>query len=209
MKSSILKLHSPRYELDSLAAFMEVSYNYYMATGDIQFFSKFHWVEAIESIMSVAEAERVTFTYHPNGSVFSQPYLFSQLTTTSEGTEDNNGQGNPVLNGTYMIRSFFRPSDDSCIFEYLVPSNMMFSHFLGLNAEIMSKISGQSSLANRMQSMSTSLRNAIQQHAIVTSKKYGQVYAYEIDGYDSQNVRNWLVAISSLKYLLMKCYRFL
>jgi len=73
MRVPVLKICSPRYELDSLAAFMEVSHNYYMATGDIGFFSKFHWVEAIESIMSVAESERVTFTYHPNGSVYSQP----------------------------------------------------------------------------------------------------------------------------------------
>lgn len=80
---------------------------------------------------------------------------------------------------------------------------MMFSHFLGLNAEIMSKISGQSSLANRMQSMSTSVRNAIQQNAIVSSKKYGQVYAYEIDGYDGQNVRTSLITSFSLKQMLI------
>jgi meiotically up-regulated gene 157 (Mug157) protein len=33
-----------KYELDSLAAFLEISTNYYQATGDIDFFRKFQWV---------------------------------------------------------------------------------------------------------------------------------------------------------------------
>ena len=40
-----------KYELDSLAAFLEISTNYYEATGDIDFFRKFQWVDAVKAIL--------------------------------------------------------------------------------------------------------------------------------------------------------------
>lgn len=176
-----------KYELDSLAAFLEVSRNYYNATQDISFFGKYSWVQAIESVMNVAEGQMMP-TYQPDGNVSTLPYTFTRLTTRASETTENNGLGNPVQNGTGLIRSFFRPSDDATIFQFLVPSNMMFSTFLEPCADIMAQLPGQSALANRMRQLSQNLRQAIEMHALSQSNKYGMFYPYEVDGYMGQNV---------------------
>ncbi len=101
-----------KYELDSLAAFLEISTNYYEATNDIQFFRDFQWVSAIETIIATTEALLVG-TYAANGSVNVSPYTWQRETTSGTETLSNSGVGNPVQDGTGLVRSAFRPSDDA------------------------------------------------------------------------------------------------
>ena len=178
-----------KYELDSLAAFLEVSTNYYDATQDAAFFGKYSWLAAIEAVLGVAEA-MMTPTYAANGSVNVSPYTFTRLTTRASETLENDGLGNPTQNGTGLIRSAFRPSDDATIFQLFIPANMMFSRYLNSTADIVSTIgcANSSSLSSQMKDLSNSLRSAITTHGIVNSANYGQIYAYEVDGYMSQNI---------------------
>lgn len=101
-----------KYELDSLAAFLEISTNYYEATGDIQFFQSFDWVKTINTILDTTQALLVG-TYASNGSVNDIPYTWMRDTTIGTETLDNSGRGNPVQDGTGLVRSAFRPSDDA------------------------------------------------------------------------------------------------
>lgn len=101
-----------KYELDSLAAFLQISTNYYEATGDIEFFRNFQWVSAINTIISTTEA-LLMGTYASNGVVNSSPYTWQRHTTIGTETLSNSGEGNPVADGTGLIRSAFRPSDDA------------------------------------------------------------------------------------------------
>ncbi len=101
-----------KYELDSLAAFLQISTEYFEATGDIEFFRSYRWVDAVKKIVDTTEALR-TGTYAANGSVNEVPYTFRRLTTAGTETLANRGRGNPVSEGTGMIRSAFRPSDDA------------------------------------------------------------------------------------------------
>lgn len=178
-----------KYELDSLAAFLEVSANYYEATGDLGFFRKFHWIATIEAILRVAE-NMMTATYADNGTVLRSPYTFTRLTARSTETLANDGIGNPVANGTGLIRSAFRPSDDSTIYQLFIPANMMFSSYLASTAEIMGKLntSNSGSLARRMSDLSNSLRSAIEEHGTVNHPKYGKIYAFEVDGFGSTTI---------------------
>jgi meiotically up-regulated gene 157 (Mug157) protein len=82
-----------KYELDSLAAFLEISTDYYEATRDIQFFRDFQWLSAVNTIIATTEANLVG-TYAANGSVNRIPYTWER-------------------DGTGLIRSAFRPSDDA------------------------------------------------------------------------------------------------
>ncbi|KAK3065974.1 hypothetical protein LTR53_017834, partial [Teratosphaeriaceae sp. CCFEE 6253] len=124
-----------KYELDSLAAFLEVSTDYYNATQDATFFKKYSWVQAVEAVLEVAENMTMP-TYQADGNVSVLSYSFTRLTTRSSETTENDGLGNPFNNGTGLVRSFFRPSDDSTIFQGFIPANMMFSRFLASSAAI-------------------------------------------------------------------------
>lgn len=175
-----------KYEIDSLAAFLEVSYDYYTATNDSAFFGKYSWSRAVEAVLDVAEA-MMTPTYNENGSVAISPYTFTRETTRSTETLANDGLGNPVQRGTGLVRSAFRPSDDSTIWQLFIPGNMMFSRYLDACAEIARQVGGLEDLEQRMITMAAGIKEAISTYGIVDSK-HGRIYAYEVDGYGSVSV---------------------
>lgn len=176
-----------KYELDSLAAFLEISTNYYNTTKDTAFFRKYSWVEAIKSILQVADDMMVP-TYQADGNVSTLAYSFTRQTTRASETTENSGLGNPFKNGTGLIRSFFRPSDDATIYQGFIPANMMFSRYLASSAAIMTAIGGNDALADRMCTLAASLRDAITSHGIVHTSSHGDIYAYEVDGYYGQTI---------------------
>ncbi|KAB5539286.1 hypothetical protein GE09DRAFT_312701 [Coniochaeta sp. 2T2.1] len=181
-----------KYELDSLAAFLQISANYHATTGDAAFFGKFRWVSAIRAVLDVAK-QMQTPTYGADGRVLDSPYLFSRQTTRATETFANDGLGNPVANGTGLVRSGFRPSDDGTIFQLFIPANMMFARYLTPAAEIAGKI-GETELAEELTTFAKDLRQAIETYGVVglapTPGGQGEeggekVYAYEVDGFGS------------------------
>ena len=182
-----------KYELDSLAAFLQISASYYSATHDKTFFSSFQWVPAIRTILATAKA-MMTPTYGPDGQVLASPYTFARKTTRSTETLANDGLGSPVARDTGLIRSAFRPSDDSTLLQLFIPANMMFAHYLVPTATILSAI-GEPSLASELTNLSSTLHTAITKHAIIpvpklhptteTETETETIYAYEVDGFGS------------------------
>ncbi|KAK3486835.1 uncharacterized protein B0T23DRAFT_234506 [Neurospora hispaniola] len=197
------KVFECKYELDSLASFLQISAQYHAATNDTAFFGRFQWLEAVQTVLDTAKA-MMTPTYGPEGQVLQSPYTFTRMTTRTTETLANDGLGNPVARDIGLIRSAFRPSDDSTIFQFLIPSNMMFAKYAGDVAPIVSSLSSFSSepasglkvppanLSTSLSSLSTSLREAISKHAIISlpttlnsTETEEKIYAYEIDGYGS------------------------
>ncbi|KAF6217600.1 hypothetical protein HO133_006702 [Letharia lupina] len=178
-----------KYELDSLAAFLEISTDYYTATNDLAFFSKYSWVAAVQAVLNTAQSMTIS-TYAANGSVNTLPYTFQRLTTSAEDTLANKGTGNPVQNGTDLIRSAFRPSDDACIYQFFIPANMMFAHQLNTTSALLTAMGTANStdLATELTALSASLSAAITRHGIFPDPVHGAVYAYEVDGYGGRNI---------------------
>jgi meiotically up-regulated gene 157 (Mug157) protein len=71
------------------------------------------------------------------------------------------------------------------IYQLFIPANMMFSRYLDSASNIMAKIGNQRNVANHMHNFSVSIRNAITKYGIVNDPVYGQVYAFEVDGFGS------------------------
>lgn len=174
-----------KYELDSLAAFLQLSWDYYEQTDDVAFFGKFKWVDTVKAILKVAKTMQKG-TYDETGAVLQAPYRWFRNADSASETVSNHGRGAPVKGNIGLVRSFFRPSDDSCIFQYLVPANMMLARYLRSCADIMSK--HDVDVADEMEDLAAQIEIGINEHAIIPHHKYGEIYAYEIDGFGSYSL---------------------
>lgn len=171
-----------KYELDSVASFFQVSVDYYEATHDKAFFSKYRWIDAVQAMMDLVE-EQTYPTYNADGSIVIAPYTFSAFTNRATETLSNNAYGNPVHGGTGLVRSVFRPSDDAAIYELFVPANMMLAAKLEAAIPIVKAIGGHGKLVKTMHNRISLIREGIRKHAIT----HDGVFAYEIDGFGSIN----------------------
>ncbi|KAK3695041.1 hypothetical protein B0T22DRAFT_477743 [Podospora appendiculata] len=178
-----------KWELDSLASFLQISSAYYSRTGDLEFFGKHSWVAAVQAAVDAAAAMRLG-TYDKDGHVLPSAWTFVGWTNRGSETLTNDGLGNPVKeNG--MVRSGFRPSDDACIFQLLTPSNMMFAAYLEHASVIMEglvDINGTSNLTMHMRKLASTIRRGIARDGVVTHRDFGEIFAYEVDGYGSANL---------------------
>ncbi|KAJ0303844.1 uncharacterized protein N0V96_000792 [Colletotrichum fioriniae] len=182
------KVFDCKWELDSLASFLKMSVSYAEKTGDWQHFNKYHWVDAVEAAVNAAGAMRLG-TYSPEGKVEKSAWTFTGWTNRGSETLTNDGLGNPIKeNG--MIRTAFRPSDDACIFQFLVPANMMWAKYLESASEIMAKLEGEKAkkLTLEMRAQAFGIRQGIEKDAIVHRPGFGDIFAYEVDGYGGANL---------------------
>ncbi|KAB5580576.1 hypothetical protein GE09DRAFT_1213018 [Coniochaeta sp. 2T2.1] len=177
-----------KWELDSLASFLQISTAYYQATGDLAFFGKYSWLSAVKAAVTAAGAMRLG-TYDQDGMVLPSAWTFTGWTNRGSETLTNDGLGNPVReNG--MVRTAFRPSDDATIFQLLVPANMMWAKYLEEASVIMEQLDHQEaeSLANSMRSQAAGIRAGIERDAIVSHREFGEVFTYEVDGFGGTNL---------------------
>lgn len=168
-----------KYELDSLAAFFDLSQKYQEKTGDLRPFDDY-WIEAAVTALDVVRSEqrslnkdtkqRLHRALMPNG----QPFPAIQ----------NRGYGHPSLE-TGMSRTLFRPSDDESVMPFLVPANAMAAVSMYGMARVLRQMR-ESQLANEFIVTAKDITDGIKQHGVVTHEKYGDMYAYEVDGRGGQ-----------------------
>lgn len=192
------KVFDCKWELDSLASFLQISSAYHAKVPeDLAFFGKYKWIEAVQAAVDAAAAMRLG-TYDEDGKVLPSAWTFTGWTNRGSETLTNDGLGNPVKeNG--MVRSGFRPSDDACIFQLLTPSNMMFAAYLEQASVIMEGLAGLEGLEKekramaknmtvQMRDLAQGIRHGIAKDAVVTHREFGDMFAYEVDGYGSANL---------------------
>ena len=98
---------------------------------------------------------------------------------------NNDGWGNPV-NPVGLIASAFRPSDDATTFQFLVPSNFFAVTSLRKAAEILATVNKKPELAEKCRNLAQEVETALKKYAIFNHPKYGQIYAFEVDGFGNQ-----------------------
>ncbi|KAF2011840.1 glycoside hydrolase family 125 protein [Aaosphaeria arxii CBS 175.79] len=179
------KVFSCQWELDSVASFLQLSSDYLTATQDYDFFARHNWTAAVDTILTTARSMTIN-SYSEDGVWLHTPYTYC---APYGGTPINDCNGSPHRGNIGLIRSYHRPSDDACTYQYLIPSNMMFSAALNATVPIMSYIEGKNlNLTKQMRAMSRGIRKGIEAHGIVRDPVHGDIYAYEVDGYGSANV---------------------
>jgi uncharacterized protein len=166
-----------KYELDSLCYPIRLAHGYWKQTGDIGPFDA-RWKQAMQLVV---QTMRVQQRKQGEG-----PYRFQRVSDVSTETLPAAGYGNPV-NPVGLIASGFRPSDDACIFPFLVPSNLFAVTSLRQLAEMAHAILHDNVLANEAQSLAGEVERALQQHAIAQTPA-GSIWAYEVDGFGGQNL---------------------
>lgn len=166
-----------KYELDSLCYPIRLAHGYWKQTGDISPFDA-TWHAAMKLIV---QTMRVQQRKHGDG-----PYHFQRTSEVSTETLPAAGYGNPV-NPVGLIASGFRPSDDACIFPFLVPSNLFAVTSLRQLAQMSHAILPDASLANEADTLATEVETALRQHAIAHTPT-GSIWAYEVDGFGGQNL---------------------
>jgi uncharacterized protein len=162
-----------KWEIDSLCYPIRLAHGYWKATGDAEPFDK-QWKAAAEAILR-------TFTEQQRKQS-PGPYSFQRQAASPYDTLALSGFGNPArANG--MIFSMFRPSDDACIYPLFVPANLFAVRALGLLAELAAHAAGDTNLAARATALADEVTKATARHGRVNHPRFGEIWAYEVDGY--------------------------
>ena len=152
-----------KFELDSLAYPVTLSWSYWKTTGDTSIFTP-DFSKALDNVLATMEREQ----NHTKNSSYKHPELF-------------NGVGRPV-GYTGMIWTGFRPSDDASYYNYLIPSEMMAVVALGDIAQIERDVYRNVIKAHEATALRDEVQRGIQTYGLVYVPKYGYIYAYEVDG---------------------------
>ena len=183
-----------KWELDSECYPIRLAYAYWKETGDTSVFGDL-WIAAMRTVLGVMREQQ---KYDGLGK-----YCFSRQTDRQFDTKGWDGYGAP-LKPCGLIASAFRPSDDSTVLDFLIPSNFMAVSSLRKAAEILSTVNGESGLAAECTALADQVEAALKANAIVNHPVFGPIYAYEADGFgntllqDDSNVPSLL----SLAYLI-------
>ncbi len=170
------ELHERKWEIDSLCYPVRLAHGYWKQTGDGSCFNP-DWRRAAALIVrTFREQQRL----RDRG-----PYSFQRLTTTPGDTLPGGGYGNPTR-PCGLIQSGFRPSDDACIFPFLIPSNLFAVTALRQLQEIYNSEVHDTASARECAVLASQISGALSKFGTAVKPKYGEVYAYEVDGFGNQ-----------------------
>lgn len=177
-----------KYEVDSLCYPLQLAYLYWQRTNDESIFD-----EEFLNMSKVIVDTFITEQNHHEKSDYSfrriaDWLLFDYPERIKFESLPNRGRGYDV-GYTGMTWSGFRPSDDACQFGYLVPANMFAVVVLKYLEQILDQFyPTQESFKLTVIKLYQEIDNGIKQHAIIDHPKYGQMYAYEVDGLGGVNL---------------------
>ncbi|HEM5035674.1 TPA: glycoside hydrolase family 125 protein [Streptococcus suis] len=168
-----------KYEVDSLCYPLQLAYLLWKATGETSHFNQPFFGTA-EKIVQLWKMEQ----HHENS-----PYSFERDTDRLEDTLTHQGKGAPCAY-TGMTWSGFRPSDDACIYPYLIPSNMFAVVVLGYLGEIAEQFASEefSDLAERARQLAQEIDQGIRTFGLTKNQAGETIFAYEVDGLGNQSI---------------------
>ncbi len=179
-----------KYEIDSLAYVVRLLHEYCVQTGELPLYveqenpGENRDAEADASVGMVSQLFRTILNvWRTEQRHFkNSEYRFTRKDTWERDTIHNDGMGNPV-NDTGMTWSGFRPSDDACIFGYLIPSNFFAVTALGYMEELSLTFLKNYEIAGEALELRQEILRGIRNYGTYLYPGIGRIYAYETDGY--------------------------
>jgi meiotically up-regulated gene 157 (Mug157) protein len=182
-----------KWEVDSLCYPMRLAHGYWRATRDARPFDATWAGAATASIRTFREQQR------KNGP---GPYRFLRASTRNIETMALDGYGAPAR-PVGLIHSGFRPSDDACVYPFLIPANLFAVAALRQVAIVAAEARGDVGLARDANALADEVAAALRQYGTMRLRDGREVWAYEVDGFgnalfmDDANVPS----LSGLAYL--------
>lgn len=167
-----------KYEIDSLCFPVRLIYKYWKKSNDSSFFND----EIKNMFYKIIETWKIEQNHFENSD-----YSFQRLNCSPTDTLSNKGLGD-LVSYTGMTWSGFRPSDDACKYNYLIPSNMFAAVVLGYISEISETIFNDIKLKNIADELKYQIEEGINKFGIIHTEEFGDVYAYEVDGLGNFNL---------------------
>ena len=182
-----------KYELDSLCYVMEVAYMYYEKTHDKTVFNE-DFLKVLEKILDLIKLEQ----NHENST-----YEFERPDPWAPSDSLRNGKRGTEIGFTGMSWTGFRPSDDSCLYQYLIPSNAFATVVLKRLAKALRQEEIRLDLCEKMDDLALEIDHGIREYGIIEDEDFGKIYAYETDGLGSYNLMDDanIPSLLSLPYL--------
>lgn len=165
--------HERKWEIDSQCYPIRLAHEYWKVTGDTSVFGD-KWIDGMKAILATLREQQ---RKEGHGS-----YRFTRVTDRQLDTKCCNGMGNPVR-PCGLIASSFRPSDDATTFEFLVPSNFFAVTSLRKAAEILETVNHDILMAGECRALADEVETALKENAVVYHPKFGNIYAFEVDGF--------------------------
>lgn len=182
-----------KYELDSLCYVMQTAFMYYEKTHDKSIFDDFN-LKVFENIVKLMKLEQ----NHENSK-----YEFERPNPWAPSDSLREGKRGTKVGFTGMTWSGFRPSDDSCLYQYLIPANCFAVVGLNRLADCLIHAKKALALAKEMKNLAEEIDQGIKKYGIVEDFDYGKIFAYETDGLGSYNLMDDanVPSLLSLPYL--------
>ena len=186
-------IHERKWEIDSLCYPVRLAYHYWIQSGDATVFDA-QWRKAAGLIVKTFKEQQRKKS--------KGPYKFERRTSWATDGVPLGGYGYPAK-PVGLIHSMFRPSDDATIFPFLIPSNFFAVVSLQQMSQLADKVYKDADFAKECADLASEVQAALQEHAIVNHPKFGNVYAYEVNGYGSYNLMDDanVPSLLSLPYL--------
>ena len=166
-------IHERKWEIDSLCYPIRLAHGYWEITKDASPFDA-EWVAAMGLVLKTFKEQQ-----RKDGE---GPYSFQRKTSWATDGVPMGGYGYPTKK-VGLIHSMFRPSDDATIYPFLVPSNLFALSSLRNLRTLLQSLDKGKELSDPCFTLENDLINALKEHAIVTHPIFGEVFAYEVDGF--------------------------
>jgi uncharacterized protein len=166
-------IHERKWEIDGLCYPIRLAHGYWEITGDKSPFDA-DWLAAMQKILQTFKEQQRKDN--------EGPYTFQRKSQFATDSIPMGGYGYPTKK-VGLIHSMFRPSDDATIYPFLIPSNLFALSSLRNLRTILQALSIGKELDGPAFALENDLTNALNEHAVFTHPTFGEVFAYEVDGF--------------------------